>query len=56
VEEFSNPDLAESVASQTGARIITLDPLGGAGIPGKVTYTDLLEYNVSVIEATAAEE
>ena len=56
VEEFSSPDLAESVASQTGARIITLDPLGGAGIPGRVSYMDLLEHNVSVIEAAAAEE
>ena len=50
VEEFSNPDLAHSVASQTGARIISLDPLGGVDMPGRVTYIELLNHNVSLIE------
>ena len=56
VEEFSNPDLAQSVASQTGARIITLDPLGGPDMPGRATYTGLLRYDVSVIEQAVWEE
>jgi zinc transport system substrate-binding protein len=56
VEEFSNPDLAQSVASQTGARIISLDPLGGADMPGRVPYADLLDHNVSVIEQAVREE
>jgi zinc transport system substrate-binding protein len=50
VEEFSNHDLAESVASQTEARIISLDPLGGDDMPGRVTYAEILNHNVSVIE------
>jgi zinc transport system substrate-binding protein len=49
-EEFSNPVLAKGVASETGARIITLDPLGGADRPGRSTYFQLLDYNVSMIE------
>ena len=56
IEEFSNPDLAESVASQTGARIVALDPLGGADMPGRVTYFELLDHNVSVIEEAVREE
>jgi zinc transport system substrate-binding protein len=56
VEEFSNPDLAQSVASQTGARIITLDPLGGDDIPGRKTYAGLLDHNVHVIEQAVREE
>jgi zinc transport system substrate-binding protein len=56
VEEFSNPDLAQSVASQTGARLIPLDPLGGSDIPGRTTYADLLDHNVRVIEQAVREE
>jgi ABC-type Zn uptake system ZnuABC Zn-binding protein ZnuA len=56
VEEFSNPDLAESVASETGARIVSLDPLGGPGTPGRATYVGLLDHNVSVIEKAVREE
>jgi zinc transport system substrate-binding protein len=56
VEEFSNPDLAEGVASQTGARIISLDPLGGAGIPGRDTYLELMTHNVTVMEEATREE
>jgi zinc transport system substrate-binding protein len=49
-EDFSNPDLAEAVASQTGARIIFLDPMGGSDRPGRDSYFDLIEYNTSLIE------
>ncbi len=56
VEDFSNLDLAESVALQTGARIISLDPLGGDDMPGRVTYAELLDHNVSVIEKTVLGE
>jgi zinc transport system substrate-binding protein len=56
VEEFSNPDLAQSVAAQTGARIIRLDPLGGSDMPGRATYADLLNHNVSVIEQAVGKE
>jgi zinc transport system substrate-binding protein len=48
-EEFSNPGLAEAVAAQTGAHVIVLDPLGGARVPGRNTYEELLDYDVSII-------
>jgi ABC-type Zn uptake system ZnuABC Zn-binding protein ZnuA len=56
VEEFSNADLAEGVASQTGARIVYLDPLGGADLPGRVTYAEILNYNVSAMEKAVPQE
>ena len=56
IEEFSNPDLAKSVASQTGARLVALDPLGAADLPGRATYAGLLDHNVSVIEQAMREE
>jgi zinc transport system substrate-binding protein len=56
VEEFSNTDLAEAVASQTGARIMYLDPLGGPDMPGRDTYSGLMDHNVTVIEDSVWEE
>ena len=56
VEEFSDPDLAAGIAAQTGARIIYLDPLGGANIPGRETYAEILNHNVSVLEKLGREE
>jgi zinc transport system substrate-binding protein len=55
-EEFSNLDLARAVASQTGARIIYLDPLGGEDLPDRDTYGELLDYNISAIEKSLREE
>jgi zinc transport system substrate-binding protein len=46
---FAEPQLppraAQAVASEAGARVLTLDPLGG--VPGRSTYVDLMRYNVS---------
>jgi zinc transport system substrate-binding protein len=50
-EEFSNLDLAEAVGEETGARIIVLDPLGRAGIDDRDSYFELIDHNVSLIEA-----
>lgn len=55
-EEFSGLDLARSVAGETGSEIILLDPLGGEGIPGRDTYTGLMNHNLAVIESGAARE
>jgi zinc transport system substrate-binding protein len=55
-EQFANTDLAEGVASQTGARVIYLDPLGGEDLPDRDTYAGLLDYNVSVIENALRKE
>jgi zinc transport system substrate-binding protein len=52
-EEFTNVDLAEAVASQTGAEIILLDPMGGEDRPGRDSYFNLIEYNVSLLETAA---
>jgi zinc transport system substrate-binding protein len=49
-EAFSNQDLAESIASQTDATVITLDPTGGAGRPERDSYFELMDYNISIIE------
>lgn len=56
VEEFSNADLAEGVARQTGAQIIYLDPLGAEDTPGRDTYGGILNYNMSVIEESMEAE
>jgi zinc transport system substrate-binding protein len=49
-EEFSNPALAEVIAEQTGARLITLDPIGGKDRQGRDSYFRLIDYNVSRLE------
>jgi zinc transport system substrate-binding protein len=51
-EAFSNRDLAEGIASQTGAAIIVLDPIGGTDRQGRDSYFGLMDYNISVIERT----
>jgi zinc transport system substrate-binding protein len=49
-EEFSNLDLARQVASETGAAVIVLDPLGGPGMPDRDSYFKLIGYNTATIE------
>jgi ABC-type Zn uptake system ZnuABC Zn-binding protein ZnuA len=49
---FTEPQLpkraAEVLAEEAGVALYELDPLGG--VPGRMTYFEWLEYNVSVIE------
>ncbi|MFH1314530.1 MAG: metal ABC transporter substrate-binding protein [Candidatus Eisenbacteria bacterium] len=52
-EEFTNVDLAEAVASQTGAEVILLDPMGSTDRPGRDSYFRLIDYNVSLLEKAA---
>jgi zinc transport system substrate-binding protein len=52
-EEFANKVLAEMVASDSGARVVVLDPLGGADRPGRDSYGALMNHNVAVIEEAA---
>jgi zinc transport system substrate-binding protein len=49
-EAFSNPDLAEAVASETGAEIVFLDPLGLEDSEDGASYFELIDHNVSLIE------
>jgi len=55
-EEFSNKALAQTMASDSGAKLIVLDPLGGADRPGRDSYTALMDYNVHLIEEAARRE
>ncbi|MHB8481796.1 MAG: metal ABC transporter substrate-binding protein [Nitrospiria bacterium] len=46
-----SPKIPQVLASETGAKLVTLSPLTGA-IPGTETYISLIEYNVhQIIEA-----
>jgi len=46
---FAEPQLppraAQAVAGEAGAKVLTLDPLGG--VPGRSTYAEMMRYNVS---------
>lgn len=52
-EEFSGLGLARSVAGQTGAEVILLDPLGDENKTDRNTYADLMNHNLAVIESSA---
>ena len=52
-EEFSGLDLARSVAGETGAEVILLDPLGDENTPGRNTYSGLMNHNFTMIERGA---
>ncbi len=45
--QFS-PRAAQTIAAETGARVLFLDPLGG--VPGRETYFQLMEYNLEQME------
>lgn len=49
-EEFSNKALAETMANDSGATMIVLDPLGGTDRPGRDSYISLMDYNVRLME------
>lgn len=41
-----NPKPAEAIASETGARVVEVDPLGDPGDPETGTYLKLIEYDI----------
>ena len=45
-----NPKIAEVVAKEAGAKVLFLDPIGGANVKGRDTYIGLMRYNLSVME------
>lgn len=49
-EEFSNPDLAKAVATQTNAQVIYMDPIGGHNRPNRDSYFKLIDHNTSALE------
>lgn len=47
--QFST-DAAEAIASDSGAKVLLLDPLGGPGLKGRDSYIALMRYNVAQME------
>lgn len=46
-----NPKPAQVIAQEMKGRVLTLDPLGGEGLPGRNTYIGLMNYNLRALEA-----
>jgi ABC-type Zn uptake system ZnuABC Zn-binding protein ZnuA len=46
--QFS-PRSAEVIASEIGARLVTVDPEGGEGLPGRSSYVEMMRWNAGVI-------
>jgi zinc transport system substrate-binding protein len=49
IEPQFNPKIAEVIAQESGARVVSLDPIGG--VTGRKTYIDMMRYNISAIES-----
>jgi zinc transport system substrate-binding protein len=47
VEPQFNPKIAEVIAKESHARVLSLDPIGGQ--KGRETYIDMMRYNISVM-------
>jgi len=47
IEPQLSTNAAQALARETGARVGLLDPYGGAGVPGRESYLDLMRYNVA---------
>jgi ABC-type Zn uptake system ZnuABC Zn-binding protein ZnuA len=37
--------MAEQIAREFGGRTVLTDPIGGAQVPGRQSYVDLMRYN-----------
>jgi zinc transport system substrate-binding protein len=48
VEPQFSPSLANAIATETGIKVLTVDPLGGESLPDRSTYQDLMRYNLQV--------
>jgi zinc transport system substrate-binding protein len=49
VEPQFNPKIAEVIAKEGNAKVVSLDPIGGQ--KGRETYIDLMRYNISAMES-----
>ena len=49
---FAEPQLSkkttEIIAREIGGKVSILDPLGGKGVPGRESYTDIIRYNLEI--------
>jgi len=46
IEPQFSPRMAEQVAQEIGAQLVTVDPLGGPDLPDRQHYLDLMRYNL----------
>ena len=46
IEPQFSPRLAEQIAQEIGAQLVTVDPLGGPDLPDRQHYLDLMRYNL----------
>lgn len=53
VEAASDPAVVRGIANDTGVKVLTLDPVGDPDIPGRDTYSGLIDHNVSIVERVA---
>lgn len=44
-----NPSAASAIASEAGVKVLLLDPLGGADLPGRDSYIGLMDYNLEMM-------
>jgi len=49
VEPQFNPKIAEVIAKEGNAKVVSLDPIGGQ--KGRETYIDMMRYNISAMES-----
>lgn len=45
-----NSKVAEVIAKEAGVSVLILDPIGGANLPGRNSYIDLMNYNLNVLK------
>jgi len=45
IEPQFSPKAAQTIAEEIGAQVVTLDPLGGPGLPGYQTYIEMMRTN-----------
>lgn len=50
-----SPLVAEAIAGEIEGKVALLDPLGGAGLPQRETYLDLMRYNTNVFKEALAD-
>ncbi len=45
---------ADSIAAESGAKVLLLDPIGGPGLEGRDSYLDLMRYDTAQMEEAMA--
>lgn len=53
VEATSDPGIVDGIANDTGIEVVVLDPIGDPTVPGRDTYSGLMNHNVGIMERVA---